>query len=289
MNTTGIFTVYRYEIQFEKYGEPIYIVPFGDVHRSSPLCHAEKWKEFLDWAKGKERCYFLGMGDYDDLASGSERQILVNKALHESTITTLEDLYRKFTDRFHHEVSFMEDRCIGLLEGNHYGEFQNGTTTTQKLAELMKCKYLGVSSFIRLSLHSRCKPTNTSSVDIWAHHGKGAARLVGGSLNRVEQMLEAAECDIALMGHDHKKSVGLKTRLSLNSSGGNGGLKLHQRKILFARTGSFLKGYEPEAKSYIADAAMNPTDLGVIKIELTPKRERRDGGDYQYIDIHCSI
>ena len=76
MQTTGIFTIHEFEIPISSFNEPIYLIPFGDVHRSAPLCHTEKWLEFLDWAKNKKRCYFLGMGDYDDLASASERMNL---------------------------------------------------------------------------------------------------------------------------------------------------------------------------------------------------------------------
>lgn len=288
MQTTGIFHTHTLEIPYFKYNEPIYLIPFGDVHRSSPLCDVERWEEFLGWAKTKPRCYFLGMGDYDDLGSTSERSILGSEHLHESTVQTLEGLYLKHTKRFCKEIEFMRGRLIGLMEGNHYGQFQNGTTTTQKMAELMGCKYLGVSTFIRLQLVPKGREkAGRAAVDLWAHHGKGAARLVGGSLNRVEQMLEAAECDIALMGHDHKKSIATKTRFKLSQGGGS--VRLSHRKILIGRTGSFLKGYDEGKPSYIVDAAMNPTDLGVIKIEMTPKRNRTDGDDFTYIDLHGSI
>lgn len=291
MNTTGIFKIHYVTIPFKKFGEPIYLIPFGDIHRSSPMCHEEKWQEFLSWAKGKPRCYFLGMGDYDDLASASEREILLNRKLHDSTAMTLEGVYRKYTDSMAKEISFMNGRLIGLMEGNHYGEFQNGTTTTQRLCEKLNTTYLGVSCFIRILFQYRDENSHKEiDVDIWAHHGKGAARLVGGSLNRVSQMEEAAEADIYLMGHDHKKSAATKTRLKLRGSGPNK-FKLSHRKILLCRTGSFLKGYEPGKKSYIVDAAMNPTDLGVVKIEMTPRRNQ--GSDHKSdtldVDLHASI
>lgn len=284
MQTTGIFTVHNYEIEILKANEPIYLIPFGDIHRSAPMCHERKWLEFLEWAKTKKRAYFLGMGDYDDMASASERSILSDKRLHDSSAQTLEKLYLTHTEKFAKEIKFMKGRVIGFMEGNHYAEFPNGTTTTQKLAELLEARYLGVSSFIRLTLKYRA---HSASIDIWAHHGKGASRLIGGSLNRVQQMGESAEADIYLMGHDHKKSVGLVTKLTLSE--GNGQIKLRHKKQLYARTGSFLKGYENNKISYVADMALSPTDLGVVKIELTPKRDQTNKQDRFYIDIHASI
>lgn len=286
MNTSGQFEVHKYDIHFAKFGEPIYLIPFGDVHRSAPLCHVEKWKEFCSWAKTKKNAYFLGMGDYDDLASASERRLLNGQDLHDSTIDTLEELYNKHTARFYKEIEFMKGKCVGIMGGNHFAEFQSGITSDQKLADLLGTKYLGSSCFVRLVFHCETKHHCSMVVDLWAHHGMGAARLIGGSLNRVQQMAESAEADIYLMGHDHKKSVGFTTRLCLKE--GKGSIKLSQRKVLHARTGSFLKGYVEGRKSYIVDKAMNPTDLGVVKIELTPRR-LQDNGDEKYIDIHASI
>lgn len=280
MQTTGIFTIHEYKIKAEKSGEPIYIIPFGDVHRSSPMHHEEKWLEFLDWAKTKKRAYFLGMGDYDDLSSASERLILSDKKLHESTSQTLTKLYEGHVKRLAQELKFMNGKLIGMLEGNHYAEFPDGTTTTQRLCRELDSKYLGVSAFIRVSfLYS----THHAALDIWAHHGKGAARLIGGSLNRVQQMAESANADIYLMGHDHKKSVGMMDKLELQS--GCGSIRLHHKKQLYIRTGSFLKGYENNSVSYVADMALNPTNLGVVKIEITPKKTKNNFK----LDLHASI
>ena len=286
MYSTGIFKIAEHQITFKNYDEPIYLIPFGDIHRHAPLCAVNHWLEYLEWAKKKKNCYFLGMGDYDDLASSSERVMLNSKSLHESTIMTLEDLYLKQTLALCREIKFMEGKLIGLLEGNHYGEFSNGTTTTQKMCEILKCKYLGVNGFIRLSFVNQARNTKSNSMDIWAHHGKGAARTVGGSMNRVEQMAENAEADIFLMGHDHKKSVGFLRKLRLS---GQKDLIVKERKIMIGRTGSFLKGYVDGQKSYVTDMALKPCDLGVIKIELTPRRIREKGVDHTFIDIHASI
>lgn len=287
MKTSGIFTIHQYEIPVKKLNEPIYLFPFGDIHRSAPLCHVEKWLEFCKWAHSKRDAYFLGMGDYDDLISSSERDILTGK-VHDSTVKTLESMYMRYTERLAKEIKFMDGKLIGLLEGNHFARFSDGTTSTQRLCRILNTTYLGCSSFVRLSFHLPTQTSHTrTSIDIWAHHGLGAARLVGGSINRVQQMGEIAEADILLMGHDHKKSVAMVNRLRLSS--GNGVVRLSHRKVLMARTGSFLRGYVPGEASYVTDKMLNPTDLGTVKIELTPKRDRTDGDDRFYIDVHASI
>ena len=287
------FTIHRFQIEAKALNVPIYIIPFGDIHRFAPLCDEKKWLEFLYWARRKPNAYFLGMGDYDDLASFNERKALLTANLHESTKMSLEDLFKDRADRLSGELNFMKGKLIGLIEGNHFGELQNNTTTTQRMCEKLNCRYLGVSSFIRLAINHGDKHR---AVDIWAHHGRGAARLVGGSLNTVQQMSDIAEADIYLMGHDHKKSIAIKTRLCLSEGGS--GIALSHKKILLGRTGSFLKGYEPDAPSYIVRSALSPTDMGVIKIELTPHRiyhnyldksGKKKQQDNFYIDVHASL
>jgi predicted phosphodiesterase len=283
MISDSIFTIHRFEIPVTKLNEPIYLIPFGDIHRFAPLCDVEKWLEFCSWAKNKKNSYFLGMGDYDDLASFSERKALLHACLHESTQMSLDELYTLRVNNLLKEIAFMKDRLIGLVEGNHHAILQSGMTTTQMMADKLKCKYLGVSSFIKLIFNNTVSTKRCAEMDIWCHHGRGASRLVGGSLNTVEQMAGIADADIYLMGHDHRKSAALKTRLQLKNT------RLRQKKVLLGRTGSFLRGYVPDQPSYVARGQMTPSDLGVLKIELTPRRNKKNGEDDFYIDLHCSL
>jgi len=280
----SIFTIHTFTVEADTINEPIYLIPFGDIHRFAPLCDEHKWLEFIEWAKKKKNCYFMGMGDYLDFLSCRERRELLEAALHESTYQTIEDMMDSQVTKLYNEIKFMEGKVVGLIEGNHYGSYQTGMTTTQELCRRLRCKYLGISSFIRLKIFYKGK---ASAIDIWTHHGKGAGRAIGSSLNTVEQMSQISDAQIMLMGHTHRKSVAIKTRLCLGGAGAF--LSLHHRKILMACTGSFLKGYVDEKPSYVARAAMPPTDMGVVKIELTPKRERKNGKDLFSVDIHASL
>lgn len=249
----------------------------------------DRWKATCAWGRKKPRCYFLGMGDYLDLASTSERLILGNPALHESTKKTLEQLYLDQVKGFCKDIEFMRGRLIGICGGNHYGMFPNGTTTDQKIAELMGCKYLGVSSLMRVTMRQvGTKHRWAQSVDIMIHHGRGTGRTVGGSINAVVKLADVAEADIYLMGDNHAKEIAHRDKLRLGH-GGNSRIRLRHRKRVFARTGSYLKGYEEDCESYIVDGAMPPSELGSIKLELTPRRDMTGGDEFGSIDVHGSI
>ncbi len=289
MRTTGQFETHYYPIQFKKYGDPIRLVPFGDIHRSAALCHEEKWLEFLENEKRERNTFYIGMGDYDDLMSTSERASMRRAEMHDQTIAEIEQMQKRSIDRLTKEISFMRGRVIGLIEGNHYAEFINGTTSTQRMCDTLGCKYLGASAFIRLSLSCPTDPKRALAFDIWAHHGLGAARLVGGSFNRVQNMAEAAEADLYLMGHDHRRGALPLNRLQLKGQGDN--IRLANRKVYVARTGSFMRGYVEGARSYVADGAMNPSDLGVVVFTLTVSNtiDRNRGGHTTEIDIKATV
>ena len=280
------FDAYVHVIKVKE-GVPITLIPFGDIHRSSPNCAEDIWMEFLETAKATKNAYFLGMGDYDDVISATERDILQHPGLHDSTKMSLEDWYVHYTQRLFEEIKFMKGRVIGLIEGNHYANLQSGVTTTQLLCMKLNCRYFGCSAFVRLILE--LDPHHRMKLDLCIHHGKGAGSTTGASMNTVEKLQNNAEADIYLMGHDHRKSIAMQSRMMLSETRKYDAIEVKQRKIVSARTGSFLKGYVPGKPSYVAQKALRPADLGVIKIELVPRRKHVDKIDKRYIDLHVSL
>lgn len=288
------FNISSHYVEFTTLVDTHYLLPFGDIHVGNPNCHDELFGEWCDWASGKKRAIFIGMGDYQEWFSDSERIGMNSVRLHQSSKKTLDDFAKEAVVKFYKKIKFMKGKLIGFVEGNHFYVFENGMTSTQLLCQMLGCKYLGATALSRITFgYSKIKKHRwTCSVDVFTHHGKGASRLVGGSLNTVQQMAECANADIYLMGHDHKKSIGMSSKLELTH--GVGGLRLREKKLLYARTGSFLKAYEDGKPSYVAKALLNPADLGTVKIELTPKQKRRyrDGKSISgrlYVDIHASL
>jgi hypothetical protein len=277
MKTTGLFTTHAYTVA-AKAGQPLRLVLWGDVHRDAPLHAGEAWqRDLADWramvASGRP-CAFLGMGDYLDGCSTSERRGLRAAGLHESTSRNLEAAWQKSVETLTKEIEFMRPRLLGLIEGNHYPEFSDSTTGTQRMARALDCRYLGVSSFIRLTL---AMGTNKAALDIWAHHGAGGARLTGGSINRVEQMAEGGIADLYVMGHDHRRLIVPGTPKLYLRGNPKTGLEIKQREVWLARTGSYLRGYVDGQVSYIADSARSPASIGHVALDVTPRYRFKAG------------
>lgn len=274
MKTSGLFTVHGFDIPFT-YAKPFRLVFFGDVHRDSPNHARSKWKEFLQYARTLKDAWFFGMGDYLDSTSTSERECLgnISPKMHETFRNDIMALQLAKCELFAKEIQFMRGRIIGMLNGNHYFQFSSGINSDQKICELVGAQYLGVCSFVRLYMEASGR---IHARDIFAHHGAGAARLFGGSFNRVQQMAEGAEADIYAMGHDHKRiaSPG-QPRLFLKNTSRNG-LKIEQREPVVIRSGSFLASYEPGVVNYNVDACRTPASLGHVEVIVKITRNDSD-------------
>lgn len=215
------------------------------------------------------------MGDYLDSTSTSERECLgnISTKMHETFRNDIQALQLAKVEMMAKELTFMKGRIIGMINGNHFFQFQSGINSDQKLCELLSAPYLGVCSFVRLTFEY-CGRRVTR--DIFAHHGQGAARLIGGSLNRVAQMFEGAECDIVAMGHDHKRAAVPGTPRLFLYNVGEGELRLRTRQTMVIRSGSYLKSYEPGKVNYNVDSQRPTCDLGHVELIATLRNGSRD-------------
>jgi hypothetical protein len=289
MKTTGLFTTQLVRYTLPEGVDTFKLIPFGDVHRDSDMHAHRKWQEFLEYGESQKNALFLGMGDYCDGISTSERMVINNGGLHDTTRRSIANMYQKATKTLVNELSFMRGRLIGLLGGNHYYEFGEGSTTDHVLADALDTRFLGVSSLIRIAV-KRPNGNTVVNFDIFAHHGKGGGSTAGGTFNTIEKMAATAEADLYLMGHDHKKGcVPGHTRIRLTSSpSSRTGLDIIEHTTWLGRTGSFLKAYEDGRVSYNVDAGRSACSLGWIELDITFVRERRDGRQRYSLNVRST-
>lgn len=254
---------------------------FSDVHRFAYNCDVAGWLSFLEYCKRllkeKKNVHFLGLGDYDDLGSTSERMKLERSDLHDTTYESLDDYMEERTVKFCKELEFMKGRIIGLIEGNHHYKFSHGDTSTMRMCKYLKTKYLGGISVIRLVFkYKGVDGGKHCAVDVYAHHTAGSrgggGRKAGSSLNKLEDMADVWDVDICLAGHDHKMNAGFPVRMFLDKN-----LNIKQRDILLVRTGSFQKGWIPGKAGYVPTFNGKPNFLGCPILKLTPQRVKQNG------------
>jgi len=244
------------------------IVPLGDVHFRAPM-HADS--HFKDWCRkyrarvnAGEDIWFIGLGDYLETLSGSERKKCL-PGMHESTREWLDEKIMNDIDALCERLDFTRGRWLGMLSGNHNYINGDGATITQMVAQRLDAKALGICAAIRIGVVlPGKKPRN---YDIWAHHGRGGGRLAGSTLNSLEAWANGLLADLVLMGHDHKRAATAITRLEITGVSHNNA-SVTDRETWLCRTGSFLKGYEDGKVSYAVGAAMRPITIGSIEINV---------------------
>ena len=277
MRTDGMFVLHQAVVPFNV-GQVFNLRPFGDVHRDSSGFCEEKWAEFLESSRKLKNGLFLGMGDYLDCFSTSERTILGNDGIHDSTMENFEKEAMRKIGYMAKELGFMKGKLIGMLGGNHFIRFRNGDTSDTRLARLLGCNYLGSCAAIRLMFKHGHGHNASASVDIFAHHGKGGGTTDTGRLAAVEKMSKICEADIFLMGDNHARGViplGDKLRIDRNKQG----IFIKSRRAFIGRTGSFLRAYVSGKRSYVVDGCMPPASLGWIEFTLEPRRIQGEGKD----------
>lgn len=291
--------VLRYQIAKKNIGVPfeltreqkILLMPVGDIHFGSEKWPEEKMVNHLRW--GMDRgATFLGMGDYFDFASFSQRLIL--KQLRDSSRKEIEGMIELKIQSLLDLIYFTKGHWIGLVEGHHFWEFADGTTSDQRLCKALECEFLGTSGLIRLSYDNVSSHHPEADCIVYLHHGLGAPRTSGGHLNRVEDLLKWIDADIYLMGHSHSKVSSPIDRQYVSPDG----IHYHRTKVM-ARTGGWLTGYvsngtlgldEPAWESrgtYVEQKLLMPSAMGGLAFGIG--YELISGSKYYRPTIHYSV
>lgn len=253
------------------------LMPISDVQYGAVGCDFDKFQRHMDWGL-EHGAYFVGLGDYLDVASPTGRRKLLNADLHDSEINALEEIAALHLARFYEAVKLSRGRWLGLVHGHHYFDFKDGTTTDTRLAELLACEFLGDAAIVQLDF-----PGHAISCQIWLHHGTGSGETMASPLNKLEkQMVGWPTVDIFLMGHYSRKiSASLDGLVPVF-----GELpRLVAKRRILACTGGFVRGYSLDTVSYVERDMLRPTNLGGLVIYIRPVRTEYGGR----LDLNCSV
>lgn len=260
--------------------KPLLVMPLGDIQWFGDPNEValEKLRQHIAW--GVERgAWFVGMRDYIDAFSPSNRQRLKSAGFYDNANRVIEDGARHLVDQLYEVLKPSKGRWLGLLSGHHYADLRNGMTTDQLLAEKLGTNHLGDCAYIRLAFRDP-KTHDAGDVLIWAHHGVGSGQSAAAPVQRLERLPASWEGDIFLMGHMSKVAAAPLDRCFPVWPQGNGVQepRLYYRTVLLVGTGSFMKGYvegrkegEVHAGTYVEKGMMRPVSLGAPVITVTPR------------------
>lgn len=253
------------------------VCPLGDLQWSG-----DKGPTAQDHLKRHiDRCleldgYFVGLGDYVDTMSPSNRQRLVAAGLYDTAMQVISEKCRELVEELYEKfLKPTTGRWIGMVHGHHHYPLESGQSTDEMLADLLKTEYLGTSAFIKV---------NNADLVLYLHHGNGGGKLPGASMNRTYHIQAGLEgADIYMLGHDTKLSSARVSRPFPVWGKKRSEHKLKHRDVWLLSTGSFCKSnivghrsHGSPAGDYAEMAGFTPSPLSapIITVDLTKQHDR---------------
>lgn len=250
----------------------VVVAPVGDLQysgKSGPTAQ-DHIKRHIEHCL-KYDAWFIGLGDYIDFLSPSNRKRLAAAALYDTASEVIHEKAHELVDELYDTLlKPTTGRWLGLLEGHHLYE-GNGETSDQWLAEKLKAPFLGTSAYVKLE---------PSGVVLCAHHGLGGGVLPAAPINKLYHWSAGLHgADIYLTGHCTKLSV---ARLSRPTPNWDKDLPdLRHDDVFLVSTGGFSKSSMVRHKAgriprgdYAEQAMMTPSPLAAPLIFIDGK-----GGD----------
>lgn len=279
------------------------IVPLGDIQYGPEACDVERFKRHVEWAVDQPNAYFIGMGDYTDLASPSNRghlRALVDQGeLYDTVEDTLDNAAQEILEELQEILAPTKGRWLGLLEGHHWWKFSDGTTSDTRLCRFLDAPFLGTCAYVRVGF---MKPRSVGHYQqpgftIWAHHGRGSGVTQAAPLNKLERIVQAFDADVYLIGHHHKKAgAKLQRIVPVWGPRGTKGHRLEHKNLIIASTGGFLRGYMAGSTrgglpkgNYVESGMMTPVAMGGVVIYARPRLLKDSKGTAATVDLDISI
>lgn len=190
---------------------------------------------------------FLGMGDYIDFASPSNRARLKSANLYDTATDIIDEKAMELTrEIFELALKPTVGKWLGLVEGHHFHELKDGTTTDMRLCEMLEAEFFGTSGLLKLGFQlpgqsRRGTPGGLIPITGWFHHGTGNGQTGYYPIARLEKVSAAWEqVDFFAMGHTAKMAIEFQNKVYPRWTPTK---DLSHRKVILLGTGGYSKMY----------------------------------------------
>jgi predicted MPP superfamily phosphohydrolase len=230
------------------------IVILGDVHLGQKACAKERFLKTIDFiAKDKNVFVILG-GDLVEMVTRSQKGNMLLEQVISPTqqLIQIEDILKPLAKK---------GKILGIVKDNHLARLEKDALVdmNEKMAYDLGVQYWGVGGIVILNVQGR-------KYKLAIQHGKDSAINEFTALNKM--MRNYPDCDIYVLGHDHKLSARKIVTLHAHEDGTECGREHYQ-----IRSGSYLKMadyareclYEP---SVIGSPIISFKEDGRVKVDI---------------------
>jgi hypothetical protein len=244
------------------------LYPLSDVHW--PLHDHEKLTEWRRVVLADDTAIVTLGGDLFDFARGKYRAHISSYTADDSSRSEIDNVAYAKVDGMAEFLAPVarQKKIIGTCVGNHFWRFANGRVSDQELALQLGVgdSFVGALGLFRVDLGRR------ASIRIALHHDAGRrGGTASADMLAFQHWSHAVAADIYVAGHTHRQYAGIyQAKITVDEEME----KVTDQKLVFIRSGAFMKGYtgsaiNPEAPfipDYAEVAMLPPSVLGIISV-----------------------
>ena len=244
----------------------LYVIP--DAHFGSPAFLEDEYERLASIIEKDPLAYVIFQGDILDSNRPSTRAI--KKVAYHDRKEEYEQEDKR--NEFWIENTILPklkrlikttDRCLGMMDGDHFMTMANGLSSTQFICSKLKVPYLGDGQAI-LKLHfcySKFSAGGRANTIIHVQHGLGGSGRAGAGVNKLEDTANIWDgIDVFVRGHSHKGFIYPISKYYVPHKL----TEIRQRDIWLVNTPSFRTGFVvgqtdyAEKRNYAATAHKFP-------------------------------
>jgi len=264
--------------------KPLHVWFVGDIqwHGDPDSVATEHLKRTIAHALEDEKLghtvRFIGMGDYIDFASPSNRSRLKAANLYDTAGDVIDQKAMSLVHEVYDFLKPTKGKWLGLVEGHHFHELKDGTTTDMRLCEMLKAEFFGTTGLLNIQF-ARESSAQRIAVSIWFSHGTGNGQTGYYPLGRLEKKsAEWEQVDVFAMGHTTKSAHEFQNKVYPRWSPG---MDLAHRKVILIGTGGYSKTYVVGAQQgriprggYAEQRMLNAAIIGSPVLHVRPVNHR---------------
>lgn len=247
------------------------LCPIGDIQWAGDRRDLafDMLRRHIDLCLQQVNPLFLGMGDYVDFASPSNRQALRQAPIYDTARRVINDAAAQLADEVYELIlKPTKGMWVGLHSGHHLYPLFSGGNTDIRLCEMLDAAYLGPAKAITF-IDFKDK-THTQTVTLYSEHGDGYGKKATRPLDMLEALSAHYETvDIFCMGHHTKKGKADGVRMAPIRPK-RGSPRLKHRELHYVATGGWTKGYRENTITYVEQRGYSPVQLGAPLIHIRP-------------------
>jgi len=194
------------------------VYPLGDLHVGAAGFDEAGFVRRVKSIKDDPSAYWLGMGDYCDFITHTDRKRFDARMYAEWMYTpdNLADPGTAQRDVFLDLTRPIWDRCLGLIEGNHEAtmlKWQTRDIYREMCATIgavaspgdPRDMRLGRSSWLLLRFRREGIEGGSATAKVWAFHGFGGGRLKGADALKQQRFAWTHPAHMIVTAHVHKE------------------------------------------------------------------------------------